>query len=87
MIDIETIRQNLSEENIIDLMAQIGATQYKDTPEAIIFKTICHNHSEDEASMKLYYYKNSKLFHCYTDCGCSFDIFNLFRRRYDLLGI
>ena len=87
MIDLEEVRWNLTDERIVDLMAGLGATEYRDTNDAIIFKTICHNHSEDEASMKLYYYKKNKLFHCYTDCGCSFDIFGLFRRRYKLLGI
>jgi hypothetical protein len=36
--------------------------------------------------MKLYYYKDNKKFHCYTDCGDTFNIYTLFERRYQLLG-
>ena len=42
----------------------------------IISKTICHNH-KGEGSHKLYYYDNTKLFKCYTDCDDTFDIFEL----------
>ena len=31
-------------------------------------------------------YKKNKKFHCYTDCGDNFNIFELFKRRYELLG-
>lgn len=44
-----------------------------------ISKTICHNHA-GEGSYKLYYYDNTKLFRCYTDCGTSFDIYELVRK-------
>lgn len=37
--------------------------------------------------MKLYYYKKNKKFHCYTDCGDNFNIYELFKRRYELLNI
>ena len=46
-----------------------------------ISDTICHN-LPGQGSHKLYYYTNSKLFHCYTG-GCdqeSFDIFELVRK-------
>ena len=39
-------------------------------------RTICHNHL-GEGSRKLYYYDNTKLFQCYTDCAGSFDIYEL----------
>lgn len=46
----------------------------------IISKTICHSgHSH-----KLYYYDNSKLFKCYTECSESFDIFTLIDKIYKL---
>jgi hypothetical protein len=35
--------------------------------------------------MKLYYYKNTKLFHCYSGCDETFDIYELFEKRYSLL--
>ena len=36
--------------------------------------------------MKLYYYFNSNMFVCYTDCGESFNIYELFKKRYELLN-
>lgn len=36
--------------------------------------------------MKLYYYKNTKLFHCYSGCDDTFDIYELFEKRYNLIG-
>ena len=52
-----------------------------------MFPTICHNESSEDASLKLYYYDNSKLFKCYTGCPEeSFDIYALFEKRYKLLN-
>lgn len=45
----------------------------------LIFKTICHN--ENGGSYKLYYYPESKQFHCYTHCGDSFDLYELIQRN------
>lgn len=81
------IRLSLTDEQIIELMKRLGVVEYKDTDKAIIFPTICHNLNIEEASMKLYYYKNSKLFQCYTECGDAFNIYELYRRYYALRGI
>lgn len=37
-------------------------------------------------SPKLIYYKSNKLFHCYTECAASFDIFTLLQKMYRLRG-
>ena len=85
-MNLKEIRQSLSDERIIEILKDLGCSDYRDTPEALIFKTACHNIDPEEGSYKLYYYKASKTFHCYTQCGCSFDIFELLRKRYELLG-
>lgn len=87
MVNLKEIRQELSDERIIEILKDIGCDDYRDTSEALVFKTACHNVNPEDGSYKLYYYKNTKTFHCYTQCGCSFDIFELLRKRYDLLGI
>lgn len=47
----------------------------------IISRTICHSGK----SHKLYYYNNSKLFKCYTECPEeTFDIFTLIKKIYNL---
>lgn len=85
-IDIEKLLESLTEEIIIELVSQLGADRYINREDYIIFPTICHNEISEEASMKLYYYKNSKLFHCYTQCNESFNIFGLYQRVYEARG-
>ena len=81
------LKDSLKEKDIIKLLKYLGADQYEEKVDAIIFPTICHNVDPSEASKKLYYYKKNKLFHCYTECGESFDIYGLFKRVYTLRQI
>lgn len=87
MIDLRQIENSLTPERIIELVTNLGSDSYEEHDDYIKFKTICHNEDPSEASMKLYYYKKNKKFHCYTDCGDNFNIYELFKRRYELLGI
>lgn len=79
-INLQELRENLQDEHIIKLVTDLGAERFEDRGEYIIFPTICHNPRGNEASMKLYYYKNSHMFHCYTECAENFDIFDLIKR-------
>ena len=79
-INLQELRESLNEEHIIQILLALGADRYEDKGETIIFPTICHNPRDQEASMKLYYYKNSHMFHCYTECSENFDIFDLIKR-------
>lgn len=76
----DKLKNSLTPNDIIKFMAHLGAQTYRDTNDYIVFPTICHNADVSQASMKLYYYKSNKLFHCYTDCSESFDIWGLIRR-------
>lgn len=71
----DEIKNNLDENQIIELLAEFGGE-----PEVrngvIVSKTVCHCGQ----AHKLYYYSNSCLFHCFTDCADSFDIFELTRK-------
>jgi hypothetical protein len=87
MSQLTEIANSLTPQQIIKLVTNLGSDEYKETEDAIIFKTICHNIDVKNAKMKLYYYKKNHKFHCYTDCGDNFNIFTLFERRYQLLGI
>lgn len=68
MINYKDLINNLQSDKIINLMGQLGADRYIEKEGYIIFPTICHNVDADEASMKLYFYKDTKLFYCYTNC-------------------
>jgi hypothetical protein len=85
-MDYKEIINNLKPEAIISLMEKLGAGRYSDRGEYIIFPTICHNINAEEASMKLYYYKNSHLFVCYTEEG-SMSIFKFLKEYYETRNI
>ena len=87
MSDLNELVNSLTNEQIIEIMTQLGADRFEETGNAIIFPTICHNHEASDASMKLYYYPRTKTFHCYTDCGCTFNIINMMKKRYELLNV
>lgn len=71
----DLIKESLSIEQVFDYVAELGGEPIM-KGNMFISKTICHNH-KGEGSYKLYYYDNTKLFKCYTDCGDIFDIFEL----------
>ena len=79
-IELSELKQQITPQQIINLLAHYGNDNYDERENYIIFPTICHNPIGTEASMKLYYYKDTYTFHCYTECGESFDIFELIKR-------
>lgn len=73
----DEVKNNLTIEQVFDLVAELGGEPIMiNGGTSFSAKTICHN-LPGEGSQKLYYYDNTKLFQCYTDCGHSFDIFEL----------
>ena len=81
MIDYERIIQGLDTDKVISLMQSLGADRYEKKSGYVIFPTICHNIDAAEASMKLYFYENSKIFNCYTCCG-TMSIFKFLKEYY-----
>lgn len=82
MINLKQLKENITDEQIIEILKFLGANKYNDIGKSIIFPTICHNIDDSDASMKLYYYKSNKMFHCYTECDGSFDIIDLIMRNH-----
>ena len=75
VFDKGEIRNSLTTDNIFELLQQWGGDpEYSDF--GILCSTICHN-EPGEGSKKLYYYDNTGLFKCYTQCSDYFDIFEL----------
>ena len=68
-------RQSLKPNDIIAILSKYDVHPVRIYDNMIIFPTCCHNISG--GSPKLYYYTDSTLFHCYTECNSSFDIFEL----------
>ena len=81
-MDYAEIISNLDTDSVIQLMTKLGADRYDDRGDYIVFPTICHNVDASEASMKLYFYKNNKVFMCYTECG-GMSIFKFLRHYYE----
>ena len=81
------VRLSLTDDDVIKILARLGVNTYKEDDKSIQFPTICHNVDIDAASLKLYYYRDTKLFHCYTDCGDTFNIFEMIKRFYEVRGI
>lgn len=73
--DKDKIKNNLTLNQISELLAELGG-EPQTFDNYIIAATICHNYP-GEGSHKLYYYDNTKLFKCYTDCSDTFDIYEL----------
>lgn len=82
MLTSEKVKNILTEENIVTIVTEgLGSEDpIYDAQGHPIFQTVCHGGD----SYKLYYYEETKLFHCYTHCGDSFDLFELVRRALDL---
>ena len=85
-MDYEDLISNLDVDAVVSMMEKLGADRYVDKGTHIIFPTICHNEDASEASMKLYFYKDTKLFVCYTSCG-NMSIFKFLKHYYETRGI
>ena len=71
----DEIKNSLTIEQIESLVNEMGGESIREG-SLLKCRTICHNGN----SKKLYYYDNTKLFRCYTDCGETFDIYELVRK-------
>ena len=77
----DEIKNSLTTEQVEQFLAEHGGDPVK-RMGCLVSRTICHNPPTADASHKLYYYENTKLFKCYTECAdtTGFDIFDLTRK-------
>lgn len=71
-MNAQELKERITIDDIENIIHKLGATVYEDKTDELIMDTICHHGTKP----KLYMYKDSKQFHCYTNCG-SFDIIEL----------
>ena len=81
MIDYKGIIEQLDTEKIKDLLNQMDIP-YQEKESYLVMPTVCHNEDVNEASWKLYYYKNNHIFYCYTNCQ-SMSIFKFLKNYYE----
>jgi hypothetical protein len=79
------IKNSLSIDQVFNFVADLGGE-----PQMyggyFVSQTICHN-PPGEGSHKLFYYENTRLFKCFTECeGGAFDIFDLTTRVKQVAG-
>ena len=67
--------ESLSIETITQILAELGIEPVKETSEYLIFTSVCHGSD----SHKLYLYKSSKVFKCWSHCG-NMSLFDLIMR-------
>lgn len=73
--DKDKIKQELTINQVADFVAELGGEPIERNG-ILVCKTICHCGQHH----KLYYYPNTNLFKCYTECGDTFDIYDLVKR-------
>lgn len=85
MIDYQEIIENLTIARVEEILQKLDIP-YEDKGAYFVMPTYCHNHKSEDASKKLYFYKNNKLFVCWTECG-NMSIFKFLRNYYEAQGI
>ena len=80
-MNYEELLENLDEDKIKQLLDKLDIP-WQDKGSHLICKTACHNIDLDEASWKLYYYKNNKFFYCYSSCQ-GMSIFKFLKHYYE----
>ncbi len=78
------LREKLTPERISHILANEGVDCVAMTEKYSIYPTACHN--AHGGSHKLYYYHDTHMFKCYTECDESFDIYELLIKIHALQG-
>ena len=78
------LREKLTPERISYILANEGVDCVRMTEGYSVYPTACHN--AIGGSEKLYYYHDSHMFKCFTECDECFDIYELLVKIYGLRG-
>ena len=85
-MDYQAIVDGITIDKVKLLLQKLGAKEIIDKGNYLITNTICHNEDADDASLKLYYYNNNKIFMCYSNCQ-AMSIFKFLKVYYETRGI
>ena len=81
MIRYEEIIEELDDNKVKDMLDKLNIP-YDDKGAFMVMPTVCHHAEVDDASWKLYYYKNTHIFNCYTEDG-AMSIFTFLKKYYE----
>lgn len=82
MLSAQELKDQLTEENVKEVLSALGAEITREDNNCWVSNTICHHGNKN----KLYYYKPSKIFTCFTECG-TMDIIDLVKHSKDYENI
>lgn len=85
-MDYQAIVDGITIDRVKQLLERLGAKEIIEKDGYLITNTICHHTDSEEASLKLYYYDNNKVFMCYTQCE-TMSIFKFLQHYYETRGI
>ena len=85
MIDYQEIIEQLDDNRVKNMLDRFEIP-YEDRGNYLVMPTVCHHASVDDASWKLYYYKNTHIFQCYTEEG-AMSIFTFLKNYYETRNI
>ena len=85
MIDYQSIINELDDEKVKNMLEKLNIP-YQDKGSYLLLPTCCHHSLDEETSWKLYYYKNTHIFHCFTEDG-SQSIFTFLKNFYTAQNI
>lgn len=80
-MNYQAIIDNLTEDRVKQILTSLEIP-FEDKGNFLLMPTYCHNHKSESASLKLYYYKNNKVFVCYTEDG-NMSIFKFLKKYYE----
>lgn len=72
----KNVLKDITEEQILSILKDYGVTPERLKEKEIWFQTVCHGGD----SHKLCYFRDSKTFYCYTNCGHIGDIISLIQK-------
>ena len=76
MIDLNSLNKQITVEDVKFIMEMLGADYSQETDVEIKYRTICHHGDKH----KLYFYKESMSFYCYSECGKIGSILDLVKK-------
>ena len=76
---VKDVINSLTIDDVAQFLESLGVQVIK-SESYLICPTICHNPLEEAETMKLYWYQNYKVFHCYTECNEAMSIFTLYQK-------
>lgn len=85
MINYNEIINNISTERVEQILQKLHIS-YIDKGDYLLMRTVCHHADENEASEKLYYYKDNHFFMCYSECSGQ-NILTFLNNYYEVRGI